>query len=95
VGDISGREQSLYGHGLRSWRGTIQSSAQISSESWRHLSLGIGVLDLLHLDDFFLVQYFDGVETSVVPGSHKMNAVPAARKTAGRYALADFQIERT
>lgn len=40
----------------------------------KHLSLGIGVLDLLHLDDFFLVQYFDGVETSVVPGSHKMNA---------------------
>lgn len=35
MGDISGREQSLYGHGLRSWRGTIQSSAQISSESWR------------------------------------------------------------
>ena len=35
-------------------------------DSHQHLTLGIGVLNLLHFDDLFFVEDFDGVETAIM-----------------------------
>jgi hypothetical protein len=48
----------------------LESAPEIDKE-WvtdanEHLTLGIGVLDLLHLDDLFFVEDLDGVESTVV-----------------------------
>lgn len=47
-----------------------------------HLPFRVGMLDLLHAHDLFLVEDLDGVEATVVPGSNQVNAAKGARAEA-------------
>ena len=56
----------------------LERSPQVDQE-WvsdpdQHLSLRVGVLDLLHLDDFLLVQDLHGVEPTVVLGADEVDS---------------------
>jgi hypothetical protein len=48
------------------------------------------VLDLLHLDDLFLVQYLDGVEPAIVLRSHQVDSPEGSRT---KTAISAFRIE--
>lgn len=56
----------------------VLESAPEVDEEWvpntdEHLTLRVGVLDLLHLNNFLLVEDLDRVETTVMLGSDEMN----------------------
>lgn len=54
------------------------------SHSHEHFPFRVGMLDLLHADDFFLVEDLDGVEATVVPGSNEVDTAKGARAEAIR-----------
>lgn len=47
-----------------------------------HLTLRVGVLDLLHLDDLFLVEDLDGVESTVVARADQVDTTKRASAEA-------------
>jgi hypothetical protein len=48
----------------------------------KHLPFRVCMLDLLHADDFFLVEDLDGVESAIVSGSNEVYTTEGARSKA-------------